>query len=409
MAGHGPLAGVRVLELAQIMAGPTCGMLLADLGADVIKIERVPGGDDTRHMNRPSVHGESAAFMAMNRNKRGIALNLKLPAAQDALKRMVVRADVVTENYRKGTMEKLGLGYDALRALNPAIIYCSISGFGRSGPYAERGGYDLIAQGMSGLMATTGEPGRAPVKHGAPTCDINAGMLGALGVVAAYVHRLKTGEGQLVDTSLFEAGIHQTFWHSAIYFATNESLGPSGSAHILSAPYQAFRAADGWLTIGGANQGNWERMVRVLGAPEWLSDRRFASNSERMKNLPALVELMNARIQKWKQQELLAALEAAGVPCGPINSIADMAADPQTLAREMVVELEHPRAGRTRALGLPVKLSRTPGRVSRPAPLLGQHTREVLAEFGFSQPEIEALVASGAAVAADNMADLKEE
>ena len=409
MAGHGPLAGVRVLELAQIMAGPTCGMLLADLGADVIKVERVPGGDDTRHMNRPSVNGESAAFMAMNRNKRGIALNLKLPAAQDALKRMVVRADVVTENYRKGTMEKLGLGYDALRALNPAIIYCSISGFGRSGPYAERGGYDLIAQGMSGLMATTGEPGRAPVKHGAPTCDINAGMLGALGVVAAYVHRLKTGEGQLVDTSLFEAGIHQTFWHSAIYFATNESLGPSGSAHILSAPYQAFRAADGWLTIGGANQGNWERMVRVLGAPEWLSDRRFASNSERMKNLPALVELMNARIQKWKQQELLAALEAAGVPCGPINSIADMAADPQTLAREMVVELEHPRAGRTRALGLPVKLSRTPGRVSRPAPLLGQHTREVLAEFGFSQPEIEALVASGAAVAADNMADLKEE
>jgi len=409
MAGHGPLAGVRVLELAQIMAGPTCGMLLADLGADVIKVERVPGGDDTRHMNRPAVNGESAAFMAMNRNKRGIALNLKLPAAQDALKRMVLRADVVTENYRKGTMEKLGLGYDALRALNPAIIYCSISGFGRSGPYAERGGYDLIAQGMSGLMATTGEPGRAPVKHGAPTCDINAGILGALGVVAAYVHRLKTGEGQLVDTSLFEAGIHQTFWHSAIYFATNESLGPSGSAHILSAPYQAFRAADGWLTIGGANQGNWERMVRVLGAPEWLSDRRFASNSERMKNLPALVELMNARIQKWKQQELLAALEAAGVPCGPINSIADMAADPQTLAREMVVELEHPRAGRTRALGLPVKLSRTPGRVSRPAPLLGQHTREVLAEFGFSQPEIEALVASGAAVAADNMADLKEE
>jgi crotonobetainyl-CoA:carnitine CoA-transferase CaiB-like acyl-CoA transferase len=405
----GPLAGVKVLELAQIMAGPTCGMLLADLGADVIKVERVPGGDDTRHMNRPSVNGESAAFMAMNRNKRGIALNLKLPAAQAALKRMVVRADVVTENYRKGTMEKLGLGYEALRALNPAIIYCSISGFGRSGPYAERGGYDLIAQGMSGLMATTGEPGRSPVKHGAPTCDINAGMLGALGVVAAYVHRLKTGEGQLVDTSLFEAGIHQTFWHSAIYFATGESLGPSGSAHILSAPYQAFRAADGWLTIGGANQGNWERMVRVLGAPEWLADRRFASNSERMKNLPALVELMDARIQKWKQKDLLAALEAEGVPCGPINSIADMAADPQTLAREMVVELEHPRAGRTRALGLPVKLSRTPGKVSRPAPLFGEHTREVLADFGFSASEIEALLASGAAIAADNMVDLKEE
>jgi crotonobetainyl-CoA:carnitine CoA-transferase CaiB-like acyl-CoA transferase len=394
----GPLAGVKVLELAQIMAGPTCGMLLADLGADVIKVERVPGGDDTRMMNRPSVNGESAAFMAMNRNKRGIALNLKLPAAQAALKRMVAKADVVTENYRKGTMDKLGLGYESLRAINPAIIYCSISGFGRTGPYAERGGYDLIAQGMSGLMATTGEPGRAPAKHGAPTCDINAGMLGALGVVAAYVHRLKTGEGQLVDTSLFEAGIHQTFWHSAIYFATGESLGPTGSAHILSAPYQAFRASDGWLTIGGANQGNWERMVRVLNAPEWLSDPRFASNTERMKNLSALVELMNARIARWKLADLLAALEREGVPCGPINSIAQMAADPQALAREMVVELDHPKAGKTRALGLPVKLSRTPGSVKRPAPLLGQHTREVLAEFGFSSAEIAGLIASGAAV-----------
>ena len=396
----GPLAGVRVLELAQIMAGPTCGMLLADLGADVIKVERIPGGDDTRSMDRPKVHGESAAFMAMNRNKRGMALNLKVPAAQSALKRMVARADVVTENYRKGTMEKLGLGYEALRAINPALIYCSISGFGRTGPYAERGGYDLIAQGMSGLMAMTGEPGRAPVKHGAPTCDINAGMLGALGVVAAYVHRLKTGAGQLVDTSLFEAGIHQTFWHAAIYFATGESLGPSGSAHILSAPYQAFQASDGWLTIGGANQANWERMVRVLGAPEWLEDPRFRGNTERMKNLPALVELMSPRIRERKLGELLAALEAAGVPCGPINSIADLAADPQALAREMVVELEHPRAGRTLALGLPIKLSGTPGKVSRPAPVLGQHTREVLAEFGFSGAEIDALVASGAAVAA---------
>jgi crotonobetainyl-CoA:carnitine CoA-transferase CaiB-like acyl-CoA transferase len=392
----GPLAGVKVLELAQIMAGPTCGMLLADLGADVIKVERVPGGDDTRLMDRPSVHGESAAFMAMNRNKRGIALNLKLPVAQTTLKRMVARADVVTENYRKGTMEKLGLGYESLKRINPAIIYCSISGFGRSGPYADKGGYDLVAQGMSGLMAITGEPGRAPVKHGAPTCDINAGMLGALGVVAAYVHRLKTGVGQLVDTSLFEAGIHQTFWQSAIYFATGDAPGPSGSAHILSAPYQAFRAADGWLTIGGANQGNWERLVRVLGASEWLEDPRFSSNAERMKNLDALTEIMSARLRTWKVKDLIAALEAVGVPCGPINSIADMAADPQTLAREMVVELEHPRAGRTRALGLPIKLSATPGKVTRPAPIFGQHTREVLAEFGFSAAEIDALYAANA-------------
>jgi crotonobetainyl-CoA:carnitine CoA-transferase CaiB-like acyl-CoA transferase len=396
----GPLAGVKVLELAQIMAGPTCGMLLADLGADVVKVERVPGGDDTRAMNRPSVAGESAAFMAMNRNKRGIALNLKLPAAQEALKRMAARADVLTENYRKGALEKLGLGYEALSKINPGLIYCSISGYGRSGPYADKGGFDLIAQGMSGIMAVTGEPGGAPVKSGTPICDINAGLLAALGVVSAYVHRQKTGAGQLVDTSLYEAGIQQTYWQSAIYFATGTPPGPSGSAHILSAPYQAFRAADGWLNIGGANQPNWERLARVLGAPEWIEDARFRTNADRMQNLPELTRLMSDKLKSRPMRVWLAALEAEGVPCGPINSIADMAADPHTAAREMVVELEHPRAGRTRALGLPIKLSATPGRVSRAAPLLGQHTREVLAEYGFGGQEIEALIGAGAAVAA---------
>jgi crotonobetainyl-CoA:carnitine CoA-transferase CaiB-like acyl-CoA transferase len=393
----GPLRGVKVLELAQIMAGPTCGMLLADLGADVIKVERIPGGDDTRRMDRPSVRGESAAFMAMNRNKRGIALNLKLPAAQEALKRMAARVDVVTENYRKGALDKLGLGYAALKAVNPALIYCSVSGYGRTGPRAGQGGFDLVAQGMSGLMSVTGEPGGAPVKVGPPVCDINAGVLAALGVVSAYVHRLKTGEGQLVDTSLYEAGIQQTYWHSAIYFATGEAPGPSGSAHLLSAPYQAFRAADGWLTIGGANQANWERMARVLGAPEWIDDARFRTNGDRMKNLPELTALMNEQLRALPARDWIAALEAQGVPCGPIHSIADMVADPQTAAREMVVELEHARAGRTRALGLPIKLSATPGAVNRPAPMLGEHTREVLGEFGFSPTEIDALYDCGAA------------
>jgi crotonobetainyl-CoA:carnitine CoA-transferase CaiB-like acyl-CoA transferase len=346
------------------------------------------------------VAGESAAFMAMNRNKRGIALNLKIPAAKEALTRMASRVDVLTENYRKGALDKLGLGYEALRALNPALIYCSISGYGRTGPYADKGGFDLIAQGMSGLMAITGEPGGAPVKSGSPVCDINAGILAALGIVSAYVHRLKTGQGQLVDTSLFEAGIQQTYWQSAIYFATGTAPGPSGSAHILSAPYQAFRAADGWLTIGGANQANWERVARVLGAPEWIEDPRFRSNADRMKHLEALIPLMNARMKARTVRDWTTVLEAEGVPCGPINSIADMAADPQTAAREMVVELDHPRAGRTRALGLPIKLSASPGKVSRAAPLLGQHTREVLEEFGFSSDEIDRLLASGAAVSA---------
>jgi len=375
-------------------------MLLADLGADVIKVERIPGGDDTRSMDRPSVNGESAAFMAMNRNKRGIAFNLKLPAAQEALKRMVAKADVLTENYRKGTLEKLGVGYDTLKKINPALIYCSISGYGRTGPYADKGGYDLIAQGMSGLMATTGEPGRPPVKVGSPVCDINGGMLAALGVVSAYVHRLKTGVGQMVDTSLFEAGIQQTYWHAAIFFATGESLGPTGSAHILSAPYQAFHAKDGWLTIGGANQPNWQRLVRVLGAPEWIEDPRFLTNTHRMQNLDALVALMNEKLATKTVAEWIALLEPAGVPCGPINSIAQVLQDPHALARHMVVELDHPKAGRTRAIGLPIKLSATPGKVARPAPLFGQHTREVLAEFEFSKKEIEDLIRSGAAVAA---------
>jgi crotonobetainyl-CoA:carnitine CoA-transferase CaiB-like acyl-CoA transferase len=396
----GPLAGVKVLELAQIMAGPTCGMLLADLGADVIKVERIPGGDDTRSMDRPSVNGESAAFMAMNRNKRGIAFNLKLPAAQEALKRMVAKADVLTENYRKGTLEKLGVGYDTLKRINPALIYCSISGYGRTGPYADKGGYDLIAQGMSGLMATTGEPGRPPVKVGSPVCDINGGMLAALGVVSAYVHRLKTGVGQMVDTSLFEAGIQQTYWQAAIFFASGKSPGPSGSAHILSAPYQAFKAKDGWLTIGGANQPNWQRLARVLDAPAWIEDARFLTNTHRMQNLDALVALMNEKLATKTVAEWIALLDPAGVPCGPINSIAQVFEDPHALARDMVVELEHPKAGRTRAIGLPIKLSATPGKVVRPAPLFGQHTREVLAEFGFGAAEIEELIRSGAAVAA---------
>jgi crotonobetainyl-CoA:carnitine CoA-transferase CaiB-like acyl-CoA transferase len=225
-------------------------------------------------------------------------------------------------------------------------------------------------------------------------------MLAALGVVSAYVHRLKTGLGQMVDTSLFEAGIQQTYWQAAMHFATGESPGPGGSAHPLSAPYQAFQARDGWLTIGGANQPNWQRLVRVLGAPEWIEDPRFLTNTHRMNNLPALVALMNEKLAAKTVSEWLALLDSAGVPCGPINSIAQVFKDPHALAREMVVELEHPKAGRTRTIGLPIKLSATPGKVARPAPLFGQHTREVLAEFEFSKKEIEALIGSGAAIAA---------
>lgn len=395
-AASGPLAGLLVLELAQIMAGPSCGALLADLGAEVIKVERMPGGDDTRRYAAPSVNGESAAFMMMNRNKRGIAVDLKSEGGRGVLERLAGRADVLVENYRRGALDRLGLGYDALHALNPALIYCSISGYGSSGPAADKGGFDLIAQGVSGLMSITGEPGRPPVKVGSPVTDLNAGILAALGIVAAYVHRLKTGQGQFVDTSLMEAGIHQTAWQAAIYFATGVAPGPGGSAHVLAAPYQAFPTADGWINIGGANQGNWERIARLVGAPELIDDPRFVDNSARMASRDELARLLAAHLRERPTDDWLQALDAAGIPAGPIRTIAGMAADPQTLAREMVVELDHPVAGRTKALGVPMKFSATPGSIRRPSPTYGQHTREVLRQHGWSDGEIEALAAAGA-------------
>src|SRR5438034_9690844 len=275
----GPLSGLKVLELAHIMSGPTAGMLLADLGADVIKVEKVPDGDDTRRFTPPEVNGEASAFMMMNRNKRGIALDVKVPAARHALQRMINRSDVVIENFRTGTMERLGLGYDVLRKTNPALIYCAISGYGRSGPDAGKGGFDLVAQGLSGLMRITGEPGGAPTKVGSPVTDINAGILAALAIVSAYVHRLRTGKGQLVDTSLLEAGVMQTFWQSAIFLGSGREIGALGSAHPLTAPYQAFATQDGWITIGASNQSNYERLTKVLNDPELVGDPPCLDNA----------------------------------------------------------------------------------------------------------------------------------
>ncbi|HLW12088.1 MAG TPA: CoA transferase [Casimicrobiaceae bacterium] len=391
----GPLRGMRVLELAQIMAGPTCGMLLADMGADVVKVEKLPGGDDARGYREPLVNGISAPFMMLNRNKRGLALNLKHPGGRDVLLRMVREADVLTENFRRGTLEKLGLGYDVLAAANPGLIYCAVSGYGRSGPDADKGGFDLIAQGFAGLMSITGEPGGPPVKTGNSVADINAGILAALGILAAYAHKLKTGEGQVVDTSLMEAALQQTYWHAAIYFATGSSPGPTGSAHLLTAPYQAFRTRDGWINIGGANQANWERIAEVLGRPEWRDDARFATNSARVTNRSALTDAMNAVLATRSKAEWIAAFDAAGVPVGPVHTIGEALEHPQTLARGMVAEVVHPLAGPMKTLGCPIHFSRTPTRVTRPAPMLGEHTRELLREYGYDDAAIDALVADG--------------
>ena len=394
-AHPGPLAGMRVLELAQIMAGPTCGMMLADMGADVIKVEKLPGGDDARGYREPRINGVSAPFLMMNRNKRGIALNLKHAKGREVLLRLARDADVLTENYRRGTLEKLGLGYDVLAQVNPGLIYCAVSGYGLDGPLSDRGGFDLIAQGFAGLMSVTGEPGRPPVKNGNPVADVNAGILAAAGIAAAYAHKLKTGRGQIVDTSLMEAALQQTYWYAAIHFATGESPGPSGSAHLLTAPYQAFRASDGWINIGGANQSNWERIADVLGHPEWRDDPRFATNSARMENLPALTSRMDAVLATRTKAEWIERFDAAGVPVGPVHSIGEALAHPQTLARGMVVDLVHAQAGPTKALGCPIHFSETPTAITRSAPMLGEHTRQVLREHGYSDADVDALAAEG--------------
>ena len=397
----GPLTGVRVLEIAQVVAGPTCGYMLADLGADVIKVERVPGGDDTRRMTPPEIDGESAAFLMLNRNKRGIALNLKSEGGREVLMRLVGTSDVVIENFRKGAMERLGLGYDTLAANNPGLIYAAISGFGRSGPYAERGGYDLIAQGMSGLMSITGEgSGRAPVKIGSPIADHNAGLLAALGIVSAYIHRLKTGRGQFLDTSLFEAGISATFHQSAMFLATGVVQGPLGSAHPMSAPYQAYQTANGWITVGAANQGLWERLCEALGAPELAQDPRFFTNDDRMAHLAALNGALMPLFAARTTEDHMAVFDPAGIPAGPVLDIEQMTNDPQALHREMVIEVPHARLGRVKTLGSPIKLAATPTAVRRGAPVLGQHTAEILRGLRYDDEEIAKLAAKGAIIVA---------
>lgn len=403
---QGPLTGMRVIELAHIMAGPVCGMMLADMGADVIKVEKAAGGDDTRRFLPPAIEGESAAFMMMNRNKRGIALNLKHADGRDALLRLVKDADVLIENYRHDTMQKLGLDYETLKSINPALIYCEISGFGRTGPYSERGGFDLIAQGMSGLMSVTGPDvtdgssgsTNEPVKIGPPVSDITAGILAAMGACAAFANRLQTGQGNRVDTSLFEAGITHTFWQSAIAFASDETPQPLGSAHPLNAPYQSIATRDGYINIGAANQTNWLKLLDVIGAQSLADDQRFAKNADRMQHRKELIDDLTRYFKERNTDDWVERLNSAGVPAGPLLDIRQMHADPQTRSREMVTTVEHPIAGTVETLGAPVKFHETPVSINRAAPLLGQHTRDVLRECDYNDTEIDALIASGAAV-----------
>jgi crotonobetainyl-CoA:carnitine CoA-transferase CaiB-like acyl-CoA transferase len=388
------LEGLRVLDVTQFMAGPYCSTILADLGADVIKIEP-PSGDSTRQMVGAS-GSESPSFNAVNRGKRSLVVNLKSPDGRELFKRLVRSSDILIENYRPGVMQAFGLEYDALAAINPALIYASISGYGQTGPDRTKGGFDLIAQGVSGIMSVTGEPGRPPAKAGIPLTDLGAALFAATGILAAVHHRARTGIGQYIDTSLVEAGIALSVWEATEYFSGPGVPAPLGSAHRMNAPYQAVRCADGYVTIGANTNRLFQRLCGVLGHPEWNEEPEFADNPSRVRNRAKLATLIERVMGEQTCRHWLALLDAADIPCGPINDYAQVFADPQVTARGMVLETDHPVLGRLRTLGSPIRMSATPADAGRRAPLLGEHTDEVLAELGLGADEIAVLRQNGA-------------
>jgi formyl-CoA transferase len=387
------LDGLRVLDVTQVMAGPYCAMLLADLGADVIKIEP-PGGDSTRQMPG-AVGSDSPSFNAVNRGKRSAVVNLKTPEGREVVARLARTSDILIENYRPGVMDALGLAYTALAPANPRLIYASISGYGQTGPDAGKGGFDLIAQGVSGIMSITGEPGGPPIKAGVPLTDLGAGLFALVGILAALESRHRTGAGQRIDTSLVDAGVALSVWEATEYFAGAGVPAALGSAHRMNAPYQAIRCADGYITIGAANERLFRRLSEALGHTEWLTLPEFADNASRVRHRAALASRIESVMREQPRAHWLALLESNDIPCGPINDYSQVFADPQVVARGMVVDVEHPTLGPLRALGSPIKMSATPPNVTRRAPLLGEHTREALAEAGYSEPEIDALLRSG--------------
>jgi formyl-CoA transferase len=389
------LDGIVVLDTTQVMAGPYCGMLLADMGARVIKVEP-PAGDSSRQM-AGSRGDDSAAFNAVNRGKLGIVVDLSKPTGVEVYKRLSRTADILIENYRPGVMGKLGLDYATLSADNPRLIYASISGYGQTGPDAHKGGFDLIAQGVSGLMSVTGEPGRPPVKIGVPITDLAAGLFALVGILAALHSRSTTGKGQHVDTSLVDAGMALSLWEAAVYFGGKGVPGPIGSAHRLSAPYQAFKCSDGYITIGGANDRNFVKIVTVFGHPELVNDPKFSSNDARIENREELAAKIEAKTVTDTRAAWLERLERAGIPCGPILNYAESLATPQAVARDMVVDIDHPTLGALKTVGTPIKMSATPLNPRRRAPLLGEHTDEVLHDLGYSENEIDQLRMLGAA------------
>lgn len=395
MPERAPLDDLLVVDLTRALAGPYCTLMLGDLGARVIKIETPETGDDTRGWGPPFVHGESAYFLGINRNKESLTLNLKHPDGQEVLQRLLRRADVLVENFRAGTMERFGFGYQASSALNPRLIYASISGFGQDGPYRERTAYDLILQGMGGLMGTTGEEGRPPVKVGVAVTDIAAGMFAAYAILAALRARDRTGRGQMVDVSMLDSQVAWMTYQAGYYFTTGENPKRLGSAHPSLVPYQAFKTKDGYVNVAVGSEAIWSRFVGAIGAHHLAEDPRFATNQDRVKHGAELIAFLGPIFAGRTTREWADTFERAGVPAGPIYLLSDLFTDPQVRHRQMVVEIEHPRAGRIKQTGVPMKLSETPGRIAAPPPLLGQHTESILNELGYNAEEISSLRAGG--------------
>ena len=389
-----PLSGIRVIEVGNYMAAPFCAMQLADLGADVVKVENPDGGDTVRHV-APLLDGQGSAFLRLNRNKRSIAVDLKSPEGKEIFAKLVATADIVVENLRPGTMKDLHLDFDSLSRVNPRLIYVAASGWGQDGPLKDRAGLDIMAQARSGLMSITGEPGGDPVKVGVPVCDLVCALYGALAATSALQARDKTGRGQLIDVSLFEAGVSLEVWEAGRFFATGEVPGPQGSAHQASAPYQAFRAADGWLTIGATTPANWKAFCKALALERLLDDPSYADANLRQEHRDALIPAIETVTSARPVTHWIKVLEGVGVPCAPIQDIAQVFADPVLEARGFFWDAPHPTLGTVRQLGSPMRFSSSSTRRDRAAPALGEHTAAVLDELGYGAAERNALLSRG--------------
>ena len=388
-----PLEGVKVLDFTNVMAGPYCAMVLGDLGAEVIKIESFPDGDASRRFD-PQVNGESYCFAVLNRNKKSLAVDLKSPQGREIILKLAETCDIALENFRPGVVRKLGIDYESLKARNPGIVYASMSGFGQTGPYGKKGGFDIIAQGWSGIMMMTGHPGGRPAKVGIAMNDIASGVTALYGILGAYIGRLRGGQGQYLETSLLEAGLAWSIWEFGAFFGGGEIPTATGTRHRRSAPYQAYRSKDGYVTVGAGSDRMWKAFAEtVCNKPEWLTDPRFATLPARLKHLDELEAEIESVLTTRPTAHWVEQLDAVGVPGGPVYGFDQIMADPHVKARRMVVDIDHPKIGPMKTIGLPIKSTGDLTAIKSPAPWLGQHSAGVLRDIGYDERRIEALFA----------------